>query len=233
MRVLAIGDIHGCRRSLDLLLSLVAPKPDDLLITLGDYVDRGPDSCGVIERLLALRKRHRLILLRGNHEQMMLAARVDDDHFQEWLLCGGRQSLASYPASSPPPRLQDVPERHWRLLEEDCVSYYETDTHFFVHANADADLPLDEQPDYLLYWESLLQEPRPHVSGKVMVCGHTAQRSGLPLDYGHAVCIDTWAYGRGWLTCLDVQTGRLWQANEAGQSRTGWLEEGFAVEQTT
>ena len=65
----------------------------------------------------------------------------------------------------------------------------------------------------------------PHCSGKVVVCGHTQQRSGLPLNLGHAVCIDTWAYGQGWLTCLDVLSGRIWQANQAGRVRTLWLHE--------
>jgi serine/threonine protein phosphatase 1 len=56
-----------------------------------------------------------------------------------------------------------------------------------------------------------------------MVCGHTAQKSGLPRDHGHAVCIDTWVYGKGWLTCLDVATGEFWQANQRGQTRAGRL----------
>jgi serine/threonine protein phosphatase 1 len=78
----------------------------------------------------------------------------------------------------------------------------------------------------MLYWQKLI--PRwsaPHCSGKVMVCGHTAQKTGAPLDLGHAVCIDTYVYGSGWLTCLDVQTGELWQARQTGETRTGWLGE--------
>ena len=62
------------------------------------------------------------------------------------------------------------------------------------------------------------------MSGKIMVCGHSAQRSGVPLNAGHAVCIDTRAYGRnGWLTCLDVASGRYWQADHKGRTRTAWL----------
>src|SRR5580704_11284012 len=77
MRILAIGDIHGCSGALDVLLKAVQPQPDDLLITLGDYVDRGPDSAGVVQRLLQLRETRRVVSLRGNHELMMLAARRD------------------------------------------------------------------------------------------------------------------------------------------------------------
>src|SRR5690349_5249734 len=85
MRVLAIGDIHGCSRALDSVLSAVQPQPEDRVITLGDYVDRGPDSAGVIERLLDLRRRCRLIPLKGNHELMVLAARKNAESEHEWL----------------------------------------------------------------------------------------------------------------------------------------------------
>ena len=61
--------------------------------------------------------------------------------------------------------------------------------------------------------------PPPHQSGKSMVCGHTSQPSGLPVNLGHAICIDTWVYGDGWLTALDVGSGRYWQTNERGGRR--------------
>jgi len=53
-----------------------------------------------------------------------------------------------------------------------------------------------------------------------MVCGHTIQESGLPIANGNSICIDTWAYGGGWLSCLDVESGTIWQANEAGDRRS-------------
>ena len=133
---------------------------------------------------------------------MMLHAREGLDR-RLWLACGGRSTLASYgiPAETDGDYPQ-IPESHWRFLEVECRDYYETDTHFFVHANAYPDLDLDEQPGYMLRWESIDQRnSAPHCSGKVVVCGHTQQRSGLPLNLGHAVCIDTAAYLNGWLTC--------------------------------
>jgi serine/threonine protein phosphatase 1 len=57
------------------------------------------------------------------------------------------------------------------------------------------------------------------------VCGHTSQKSGVPLNIGHAICIDTWAYGKGWLTCLDVISGRVWQANQNAEVRMAWIDE--------
>ena len=70
----------------------------------------------------------------------------------------------------------------------------------------------------MLYWESF-GNPAPHESGLTMVCGHTPQRDGVPLSVGHAICIDTWDCGRGWLTCLDVDAGICWQSNESGATR--------------
>jgi serine/threonine protein phosphatase 1 len=81
---------------------------------------------------------------------------------------------------------------------------------------------MPEQPELILCWESL--NPRkyePHYSGKTMICGHTAQKKGNPLVLPGAICIDTWAYGDGWLTCLDVDSGQYWQANELGETRIG------------
>jgi serine/threonine protein phosphatase 1 len=225
MRILAIGDIHGCSRALDTLLTLVEPAPADLLITLGDYVDRGPDSPGVLDRLLQLHATGRLVALRGNHDHMMRAARHGFDEKQDWLVCGGKATLAAYSPRGDSGSLDDVPARHWDFLDRLCVDWYETDTHFFVHANAYPELPLAEQPEYMLFWEPL-EEARRHCSGKIMVCGHTRQRNGWPLNLGDAICIDTWVYGPGWLTCLDVKSGQIWQANQRGEQRTGWLDQG-------
>ncbi len=218
MRVLAIGDVHGCSDAWDALLEIVAPGGDDQLITLGDYVDRGPDSRGVLERILKLEQTLRLVALRGNHEQMMLDAREHD--FDFWYACGGRETLRSYDAAE---SLDCVPQEHWDFIEKRCVNYYETETHFFVHASVDPHVPLCEQDPFYLIWQKLLSNIAPHCSGKVMICGHTPQASGEPLNLGHAVCIDTWVYGSGWLTCLDVQSGRYWQANQDRQTREGCL----------
>ncbi|MCC9603738.1 serine/threonine protein phosphatase [Stieleria sp. JC731] len=221
VRTIAIGDIHGCFRSLEELASFAAFESDDRIITLGDYVDRGPDSRRVIEWLIERHATGGLIPLRGNHEVMMLEARQSDGLRDEWLACGGDAVLSSYDAD----RLDDIPDDHWHFLTESLRSHFCTETHFFVHANACADIPIDEQPDVMLYWETF-GNPTPHESGLTMVCGHTAQRDGVPLSVGHAICIDTWAYGRGWLTCLDVDAGICWQSNEAGQTRRFWLDEG-------
>jgi len=225
MRTLAIGDVHGCFAALTALAAHVPFRPDDTLVTLGDYVDRGPDSHAVLDWLIAYNKTGRLVALRGNHEIMMLDACDGEVQLGEWLACGGDATLASYSPFGDSGRLIDVPDAHWKFLDE-TLPHHEIASHFFVHANACPDLPLADQPDFMLYWEQF-GDPPAHQSGKVMICGHTPQRSGRPGSVGHAACIDTGAFRRdGWLTCLDVGSGRYWQANQRGETRGGGLEGG-------
>jgi serine/threonine protein phosphatase 1 len=220
VRYLAVGDIHGCFKALTTLAEFVPFCADDMLVTLGDYVDRGPHSASVLDWLIARQQRGGLVALRGNHEVMMLNARSNAADLRDWLEAGGERTLASYSARGDP----GIPESHWQFLEG-TRGWFEIATHFFVHANAYPDCPLEDQPEFMLYWEPFLNPP-PHESGKVMVCGHTPQKKKCkPRSLGHAVCIDTWAYGGGWLTCLDVVTGQYWQATQNGDTRSNWLAE--------
>jgi serine/threonine protein phosphatase 1 len=219
-RTLAIGDIHGCLTALDALLAAVEPGSDDLLVTLGDYVDRGPNSRGVIDRLLDLDRRHRLVPLRGNHELMMLLARQGD--FDLWFSAGGKETLASYQSDGSPDWIDLIPAAHWSFIETRCVPWFETETHIFSHAGVNPLRTLEQQDEYDLFWQPLIPG-REHRSGKTLVFGHVPQRTGKPLNRGYLICLDTWVHGDGWLTCLEVETGRVWQANRAGESRDGWL----------
>jgi serine/threonine protein phosphatase 1 len=223
-RTLAVGDVHGCAAALETLLGAIGLTPDDLLITLGDYVDRGPDSAAVLDRLVSLSCTHRLVALRGNHEQLMCAARHTPDDLALWHSFGGDATLRSYCPFGDAGSLADVPDDHWDFLDHVCRDYFETDTHFFVHGGAAPHLSLDRQPPLVLRWQTF-NDPPPHPCGKVMVCGHTPQKSGFPRHLGHAVCIDTHAHGGGWLTCLDITTGDVWQANERREFRRACLED--------
>lgn len=218
MATYAIGDVHGCRVALDALLEVVAPTRQDHIVFLGDYVDRGPDSRGVIDRVLALRQTHQVVTLVGNHELMMRDARTDWHGERAWRSVGGQQALASYGGSS----LELVPEEHWAFLDS-LQPYLELDRHICVHASYTPHLPMAAQTPLMLCWERLSYDHAPHVSGKRVICGHTRQEEGLPLDLGHQVCIDTSCYAGGWLTCLDIETGAFWQADEAARTRTGSL----------
>jgi serine/threonine protein phosphatase 1 len=223
-RILVVGDVHGCARALEALLQAVAPTPGDLLVFLGDYVDRGPDSAAVLNRLVSLSKTHNLVALRGNHEQMMQSARQGDADLGLWCNLGGEATLMSYCPFDDHGTLADVPDDHWDFLDHRLVDFHETDTHFFVHGGVLRHLPLDRQPPLVLRWQTY-NDPPPHPSGKVILCGHTPQKSGRPRNLGHAVCIDTYAHGGGWLTCLDVVSGAVWQSNEKREVRRAHLDD--------
>jgi serine/threonine protein phosphatase 1 len=213
-RTIVIGDIHGCLSNFDALLQGIALSSDEHLILLGDYVDRGPDSAGVMNRILRLAQSHRVTAVKGNHEQMMLAARASHSALSDWIKNGGETTLRSYGGIRG--TLRDVPTDHWHFLEHRLVDFLETDTHIFVHANAYPEMAMHEQPDFMLRWERC-DRIAPHRSGKVVVCGHTPQASGRPLNKGFAICLDTNACGGGPLTCMDILSGRLWQADANGR----------------
>jgi serine/threonine protein phosphatase 1 len=216
-RVIAIGDIHGCSAALDAVLAEAKPRRGDLVVTLGDYIDRGPDSRGVIERLLTLRREVELAPILGNHEELLLTI-LDGQHYMlgDWLAFGGLATLDSYQTENP----ADIPEEHIQFLRT-CAPIVELPTTFFVHAGYLPRKPLAKQPAEILRWEPLRQPlPKRHRSGKTCICGHTAQKSGEILNAGHLLCIDTWVYGDGWLTALEVYSGRIWQADRQGRLRT-------------
>lgn len=221
-RLIAIGDIHGCYTALEKLLNILALRECDQLVTLGDYVDRGPDSRKVLDRLIALFEAGRLLPLRGNHELMMMRARDSLHEEKFWRTYGGDDALESYSTEERQGRLSDVPDRHWRFLATDCRDWHETDEHIFVHASAHPALPMNQQVEDELFWQSLLDRG-PHVSGKTIICGHSVQQSGAPTNLGHTICIDTGAYGGGWLTALEVRTLSYFQANEFGESREDFV----------
>ncbi len=219
MRIFAIGDIHGCSIALRHLLSALELTPADRVVTLGDYINKGPDTRGVLDQLIALAQTGQLIALRGNHELKLLAARAQQTlQVKEQILLDS-QTLASYAVKPSTPAhhaLASIPDRHWQFVDQQCLNWWESAHHIFVHASVDPQKPMAEQPSSKLFLEKF-GNPRPHMSGKTLVCGHTRQKSGNPVNLGHAICIDTWACGEGWLTGLEVNSGNIWQVNQRGK----------------
>ncbi len=215
-RTIAIGDIHGCSIALEKLLAEIEPTADDTIVTLGDYVDRGMASSKVLDMLLDLVSRCRLVPLIGNHEIMMFKGLQNGGKDLEfWMMHGGQATVGSYGG-----RLQNIPQDHMAFLSH-CLRFHETANYFFVHACYDPSLPLGEQPDHLLFWQHITDfPPPPHASGKKAVVGHTPQADGEILNFEHLAVIDTYCYGDQWLTALDVDSGEIWQSNERGDVRT-------------
>jgi serine/threonine protein phosphatase 1 len=225
-RVYAIGDVHGRLDLLDALLAMI--DRDDAnrgpatttLILLGDLVDRGPDSAGVVERARRLAEGDRQVrLLKGNHEEIFLDALAGDDKALR-LFCrvGGRETSLSYgidPAEyesldheALQQRLAErVPEDHRTFLDtlEDMVIIGD---YAFVHAGVRPDTPLDQQRASDLRWiRGSFLEHRGTLE-KMIVHGHTIEDE---VQYrGHRIGIDTGAYETGRLTALALEEDRNW-----------------------
>jgi serine/threonine protein phosphatase 1 len=216
-RVIAIGDVHGCAQALRAIVSLIAPQRDDTLIMLGDCVDRGPESCQVIEELFRMRDRCRLVTLLGNHEEMMLNYVDGKPQPDDWVVVGGNTTLKSYGS---PPSVENIPSSHVEFIRS-WGDYFETSSHFFAHGSYEPDRPLARQHWQTMRWQSLKYGiPEAHISGKTAVVGHTSQKSGEILNVGHLICIDTFCWGGGWLTALDTVSGEIWQVNRDGCQRS-------------
>jgi serine/threonine protein phosphatase 1 len=214
-RTIAIGDIHGCASALRTLIAEIAPTPVDTIVTLGDYVDRGPDSRAVLDTLIELKRHCRLVPLLGNHEQMLFSARASQMMSNQWLQFGGDATLRSFG----PMGLRALTPQHLAFLDS-CQLHFETATHLFVHANYDPAWPINQQDEDTALSLSLRESlPGPHLSGKIAIVGHTAQESGEVLDLGYLKCLDTNCVGGGYLTALDVASGQIWRTREIGLQR--------------
>ena len=213
-RTIAIGDIHGCDAALAAILEAIGPQREDVIVTLGDYVDRGPQSRQVIDRLMGLKEICTLAPLLGNHEEMMLSVVIDGAAPYEWLRHGGVDTLDSYGFVGD---LSVIAQEHRDFLTG-LLDAYETPTHLFFHANYDAEVDVDEQPEDLLRWVKLTDYvPPPHFSGRRVIVGHTHSREGKVVNLQHLVCLDTYCYGGGPLTAMDVDNDLIWQAGPDGK----------------
>lgn len=195
MSLFAIGDIHGCARSLDALLERIGPTVSDRLVFVGDYTDRGPDSKGVIDRLIEMEAAStaetgpRCSFLRGNHDQMMLDW-LDRGEMQLWRMNGGLTTLASYMGARPSE--VDIPETHVAFLRRTTL-YLDTPDFCFVHAGLKPYFSVaynlrHETADTFLWTREHLNVPE-RAWEKPVVCGHTPQPE--PLNEPDLIGIDT------------------------------------------
>ncbi|MDR1608072.1 MAG: serine/threonine protein phosphatase [Deltaproteobacteria bacterium] len=208
-RIFAVGDIHGCRLKLDRLLAKLDWRPEnqERLVFLGDYIDRGPDSYGVVETVLGLKNLHpnEVILLRGNHERMF-------ENFllgQEELVLTANGVALTFSSYINENNYYPFPQTHLQFYQ-DLLLYYETTHHIFVHAGLRPGVPLASQREVDCLWirdEFLLSD---HDFGKTIVFGHTPMRQ--PFICPGRAGLDTGAVFGGPLTCLEVTTGELYSA---------------------
>lgn len=218
-RVYAVGDIHG---RLDLFEALIAAiEADDAasgpaettVVLLGDLVDRGPDSAGVVARAREWQRRRKVQILAGNHEEMFLASFDKVETLRHFLRFGGKETVLSYGVDRRAYQVASVeevqammhaavPAEDRAFLEsfEDMIAIGD---YLFVHAGIAPDVPFEEQTPRDLRWirEPFLSHPEPH--GAVIVHGHTI--TDEPQDRGNRIGIDTGAYNSGRLTALVLE----------------------------
>ena len=221
-RIYAVGDIHG---RLDLFEALIAEiERDDAqagtaqttVILLGDLVDRGPDSAGVVSRARKWQVQRDVRILTGNHEEMFLRSFKDEEMMRHFLRHGGRQTVLSYGVGRKDLSAANVEEsqklmkkavpKEDRAYIANFEDMIEIGQYVFVHAGIDPDLPLAAQKKHDLRWirEPFLSHSEP--LEKVVVHGHTIRDH--PEDRGNRIGIDTGAYATGRLTALVLEGSR-------------------------
>jgi serine/threonine protein phosphatase 1 len=218
-RIYAIGDVHGCLERLvsmhELIAQDVAERPIDevVLVHLGDYVDRGPESAQVVEWLLAGPPVpvDRVVNLMGNHEHMMLAAIVagDDGSASHWITNGGADSMLSWGIPRTLPTREwagRIPRPHLIFLRDLAISH-QVGPYLFVHAGIRPGVSLDRQTRHDMLWirEPFLSSKLNH--GAVVVHGHTPRQA--PTVLPNRIGIDTGAVMGGVLTCAVLEADRI------------------------
>jgi serine/threonine protein phosphatase 1 len=201
-KIFAVGDIHGCLDKLTLLMGMIEPdREKDILLFLGDYIDRGTESKRVVDYLIELAGRYRrVIFLKGNHEQMFDCYLDGTDKL--WFLSnGGQATMDSYLREETRAGTSLVPEAHLKFFKG-LRLYYETDKYIFVHAGLKANIPLDMQDEWDMLWirdEFIFSN---FDFGKRVIFGHTPFYEPLVLD--NKIGIDTGAVYGNKLTCLEL-----------------------------
>lgn len=208
-QIFAIGDVHGCLDELKKLVEKLPLSADSKIVFLGDYIDRGADSSGVIDFIIELGQKYDVVALKGNHEAMFMdfLEHPESTGAALFILNGGGSTLASY---SEDEGHFEVPPEHIKFLSK-CLTYYESEEHFFVHAGL-RNLPLakvDKQKEETLLWirDSFLESS--YDWGKRIVHGHTPvnqvtiKSNRINLDTG---CV----YG-GCLSSMNVIDGMIYQ----------------------
>jgi serine/threonine protein phosphatase 1 len=231
LRLYAVGDIHGRLDLLDQMLDIIGQDSASrepartVLVFLGDYVDRGSDSKGVVDRLTArLPEDTATIFLKGNHEDFLLSFLDEPISGLNWLHNGGEASLMSYGVHAG--AISDaiwqgkiglteaaalfrslLPEEHLRFFRSLKLSYRAGD-YFFAHAGVRPGVALDQQAEEDLLWIRGEFLNYPYDFGAVIVHGHTPAR--VPQDLHNRIGIDTLAFHTGKLTAVGLDGARRW-----------------------
>jgi serine/threonine protein phosphatase 1 len=223
IRIYAVGDVHGRSDLLDHVFSQIDhdlekhPTPRAIEVFLGDYIDRGPDSSGVLDRLVERSRLREVVCLKGNHEPHIFEFLQDPQVLHQWKQFGGYETLMSYglkPSTKMDSSRQGqlarefneiLPETHRQFLRTLRLSFSCGDF-FFAHAGVKPGIPLNAQREQDLIWirDEFLHCKEDH--GKIIIHGHTPVRE--PDLRANRINIDTGAFATGRLTCLMLEGDR-------------------------
>lgn len=209
-RLIAIGDVHGHLTKLEGLMDKIEPRLDDHIIFLGDYIDRGPDSYGVIEFILELRGMvPATVTLRGNHEDFVTSlfkGNQSESQRNLWLgPNGGRATMASY-------RNRGLYLKEHHEFYRDLPYSHAEDGYFFCHAGVEPRVPLERQKPYVLVEEGAAYYGYTGNHGMMIVHGHKHLDSGVPEIHPNRINLDTGAGHGGPLTAMELHSRTVWQA---------------------
>jgi serine/threonine protein phosphatase 1 len=216
MRSYVIGDIHGCLDELRCLIEGLPLESGDRMVFLGDYIDRGPDSKGVVTYVLDLQKRNdlELVFLKGNHEDMFMAyLGLPGEHGDMFLYNGGAATLNSYGINSKNASLDEIndqiPRRHFEFFEN-LKAYFVMEPFLCVHAGIHPFKRWEDQTETELLWIRNEFIYNSHGLPYTVLFGHTPQPSVL-FDLPYKVGLDTGLVFGNRLSCLEVTEKVLFQ----------------------
>ena len=209
----AIGDLHGCSKTFrKLVTEVIRLEKSDELYCLGDYVDRGPDSKGVIDFILELRENgYSVHTLRGNHDQMMMDASRNEESLKDWLRNGGSNTLKSFNVH----KYEELDSKYKRFFYE-TQFYFETENYILVHAglNFRYDDPFEDK--HAMMWIRGFTVDEKKLAGRIIVHGHTPlpwdiiqKQLGENIIGIDAGCVYPNLTGFGYLVAFNLTTGEF------------------------
>jgi len=211
-KIFAIGDIHGCLGKLRTLIQNINADPEnDIIVFIGDYIDRGSAAREVVDYVIGLTAEYKnVVCLLGNHEYMFLRY-LDGLDEEMYLSNGGSVTLFAYAVSlseTPQERKAKIPREHLKFFES-LLPHYETDNYLFVHAGLKPGLILSRQTIHDLLWVRHEFIDTDYDFGKMIVFGHTPL--SYPLIMPNKIGIDTGAAFGGKLTCVELPAVKIYQ----------------------
>jgi serine/threonine protein phosphatase 1 len=210
MKLIAVGDIHGCFQTLTELLKKVRASLDEnephQLIFLGDYMDRGPASKQVLDLLISLKEKSDCVILRGNHENMFLDFCEDPYNnvkSKMYLSNGGLETLKSFEDLG---KNQSLPEKKYLDFVRAMPLYHKVGKWVFVHAGIDPTIPLEEQSEHNLLWSRSFLKVTTFADDMRVVHGHTPYGNLNYRQFGNQFNLDSGCVFNNWLTAMIIDT---------------------------